>query len=59
MDRNQRVGLAAALFLLSIVVIALLVSNGNLGQVPGSQISQAGIIADTGRDLRGFAALRG
>ena len=50
MDRNQRIGIAAALFLLSIIVVALLVSNGSLGESTGAGLTQAGIIADTGRD---------
>jgi tetratricopeptide (TPR) repeat protein len=50
MDRNQRIGIAAALFLFSIVVIALLASNGTFGELLGSELNQAGIIADTGGD---------
>jgi tetratricopeptide (TPR) repeat protein len=50
MDRNQRIGLVAVLSLSSIVVLALLVSNGSLGDLAGSGLTRAGIIADTGRD---------
>ncbi len=56
MDRKQRIGLAAALFLLSSILVIYLATNGSslLGegtQDPRSPLNQAGILFETGANV--------
>lgn len=60
MDRKQHIGIATGLFLMSIVLVILLATNGSslLGertQGLGSQLNQAGMIVDTGVNIEAMS----